>query len=109
MKWRNGHHAVVPIDKLLNYCLNTEHPSGKHKAKVFASALGVTTQNAEILRELAKRAAVEEEVVQQADTRFGQVWKVDWAVPNDEEIILRTLWETTSTAPNPRLISAFIR
>ena len=109
MKLRNGHHAVVPMEKLLSYCLNPEHPSGKHKAKVFASALGITAQNAEILRELIKRAAVAGEVIQQADTSFGQIWKVDWLVPNDDEIILRTLWETTSTAPNPRLISAFIR
>ncbi|MEL7357521.1 MAG: DUF6883 domain-containing protein [Cyanobacteria bacterium J06560_6] len=109
MKLQNGRSAIIPMEKLLNYCLNSKHPSGKHKAKVFASALGITAQNAEDLRELIRRAAIEGDVIQQADTSFGQTWKVDWLVPGDEEIILRTLWETTTTAPNPRLISAFIR
>jgi hypothetical protein len=51
----------------------------------------------------------EGEVVQQAQTEFGQQFKVDWTIPNQEGIQLRTIWELTSTNSNPRLISAFIR
>jgi len=32
--------AVIPADKLVDYALNTEHPRGRHKARVFRSALG---------------------------------------------------------------------
>ena len=42
--------AVVPIDKLLDYCLNPEHPDGKHKARVFKSALNLSIEDAETLR-----------------------------------------------------------
>ncbi|MGC1306958.1 MAG: DUF6883 domain-containing protein [Phormidesmis sp.] len=108
-KLPNGSRAVISIEKLLGYCLNPEHPSGKHKAKVFASALGITSKNVEDLRELIVRAAIEGEVAQQTSTQFGQLWKVDWAVPSYDQIILRTLWETTSASPLPRLISAFIK
>lgn len=109
VKLPNGSRAVIPMEKLSGYCLNPEHPSGKHKARVFASALGITAENAEDLQELVERAAVKGEVVQQTSTKFGQLWKVDWSIPSYDQIILRTLWETTSFSPDPRLISAFIK
>ncbi|XHX77905.1 MAG: DUF6883 domain-containing protein [Stenomitos frigidus ULC029] len=109
MKLPEGDRADVPLQKLTGYCLNLEHQSGKHKARVFASALGITAENADDLRELIQRAAIEGEVVQQNITEFGQVFKVDWAVPERDGLILRTLWEMTTANPHPRLISAFIK
>lgn len=109
MKLPNGENADIPMQKLIGYCLNPEHSSGKHKARVFASVLGITAENAERLRYLIQRAAIEGEVVQQDTTPFGQQFKVDWTVPNTEEIELRTIWEITLTNPNPRLISAFLK
>lgn len=38
----NADKAVVPLEKLLGYSLDSSHPVGKHKARVFASALGMT-------------------------------------------------------------------
>ncbi len=109
VKLPNGDRAEIPDEKLIGYCLNPDHPSGKHKARVFASALGVTSQNANVLRELIQRAAVEGEVVQQNNTEFGQLLKVDWSIPNTDGVVLRTLWEIRLTASNPRLVSAFIK
>lgn len=65
------------MEKLRAYCLNPDHPSGKHKARVFTSALGVTAENAENLQSLIQRAAIEGEVIQQGSTEFGQLFKVD--------------------------------
>ena len=42
--------AEVDIRKLIEYCLNADHPEGKHKARVFAAALGMTVRDAEALR-----------------------------------------------------------
>jgi hypothetical protein len=36
MKMPGGHAAIVDRQKLTEYCLNPEHPRGKHKARVFA-------------------------------------------------------------------------
>jgi len=109
MKLPNGDRAIIPIEKLTDYCLNPEHPDGKHKARVFASAMGITRQNAEELRDLVSRAAIHGEVAQQAITPFGQQFKVDWAVPGYDDIILRTIWLVPSNQPHPRLVSAFIK
>jgi len=100
---------MIPMEKLTGYCLNPDHASGKHKAKVFASALGITAENADDLRELIAKAAIEGEVIQQNSTEFGQLYKIDWAISDRKSVILRTLWEITSAQPNPRLVSAFIR
>jgi hypothetical protein len=109
MKLPEGERALVPIEKLTGYCLNPNHDSGKHKARVFASALGITANNAEVLRELILRAAIEGEVVQQANTAFGRQFKVDWQIPNSDSVVLRTIWKLTSESAAPQLISAFIR
>ena len=109
MKLPNGNRVVISMEKLRGYCLNPEHPSGKHKARVFASALGITAKNAENLRELITIAAIEGEVIQQESTEFGQLFKVDWAVPAHDQVILRTLWEVALDYPHPRLVSAFIK
>lgn len=71
--------------------------------------MGITTNNAEVLRELIQKAAIEGEVIQQNITDFGQQFKVDWTVPNTAGIELRTIWEITLTNSNPRLISAFLK
>lgn len=52
MKLPNGEQAEISVQKLIGYCLNPEHPSGKHKARVFASILEITVENADVLREL---------------------------------------------------------
>lgn len=50
MKLPNGDRAEIPMQKLIGYCLNPEHPSGKHKARVFESALGITAEDVDVLR-----------------------------------------------------------
>ena len=114
MKLPNGNQAEIPMEKLIGYCLNPEHSSGKHKARVFKSALGITTSNAEVLRDLIQQSAVEGEVVQAEKTTFGQIFKVDWVVPEalnlgSDQVTLRTIWEITAKNKQPRLISAFIK
>lgn len=42
MKLPNAEYAIVDKDKIENYCLNLEHPRGKHKARVFIRTLGLT-------------------------------------------------------------------
>jgi hypothetical protein len=109
MKLPNGNQAEISMHKLIDYCLNPEHPSGKNKARVFASVLRITRENADTLRSLIQTAAIEGEVVQQNLTTFGQVFKVDWTVLGTQGVQLRTIWEITPANPNPRLVSAFIK
>jgi hypothetical protein len=56
MRLPNAKNAVVDIEKLRNYCLNPDHPEGKHKARVFREKLGFTDKDAERLRQLILEA-----------------------------------------------------
>jgi len=56
----NGDRAVVDIAKLNDYCLNPHHEDGKHKARVFRSALGLGRKDAEWLRGKLLQAAARE-------------------------------------------------
>jgi len=50
MKLPHPERAIVEIEKIAGYCLNPEHPEGKHKARVFKSALNLDLDNAEELQ-----------------------------------------------------------
>ena len=45
----NYENAVVDLRKITEYCLNFDHEIGRHKARVFESALDLTVENAEEL------------------------------------------------------------
>jgi ribosome-binding factor A len=57
MKLPNLDRAVVDIVKLRAYCLNAGHPRGRHKARVFAAALGMSAADAQELQALLLSAA----------------------------------------------------
>jgi len=58
-----GEYAVVDISKLRDYCLNPAHPRGRHKARVFASTLGLTPADAGFLQEHLLQAARQAEAI----------------------------------------------
>jgi hypothetical protein len=109
MKLPNGDRAVIPIQKITGYCLNPNHAKGKHKARVFQAVLNITADNADILIALIQQAAIEGDVVQQDSTPQGQIFKVDWEVPNTNGEQLRTTWEIAHNTEIPRLVTAFIK
>ena len=57
MKIPNAERAIVDIGKLRDYCLNSEHNDGKHKARLFFAELGMGINDAEALREALLQAA----------------------------------------------------
>lgn len=56
MKLPNRECAIVEIDKIAGYCLNPEHPEGKHKARVFKSALDLNLDDAKELQAILLQA-----------------------------------------------------
>ena len=57
MKLPNGHVADLG-NKIEEYSLNLNHQAGKNKAILFASKLGITLENAELLKQALKEAAI---------------------------------------------------
>src|SRR5208337_3559896 len=93
MKLPGGANAVVDIVKLRDYCLNPHHPRGRHKARVFASALGLTQADAESRREELLRAAEEVEALPGRKDEFGERYAIDFEVMRkDRRATVRSAW-----------------
>jgi Domain of unknown function (DUF6883) len=108
-KWPNGERALIPMEKLTDYCLNPDHARGKDKARVFASVLGITRDRAHELADLVRHAARDGDITKEASTVWGQYYRVDWAMPARMDMVLRTIWEIAPGEEIPRLVSVFIR
>ena len=71
MQLPNGSLAIVDIAKLGDYCLNSTHPEGRHRARVFRSALGLTRDDAVELQSALKWAASQVDVVEATSHSYG--------------------------------------
>ena len=101
--------AVVDIKKLRDYSLSDEHEVGKHKARVFRCALGLTAADAEWLRELILRAALDREVVKSSPSPFGEKYVIDIPIVRDERsTVIRTAWLIELGTDFPRLTSCYV-
>jgi len=109
LKLPNADRAVVPLEKLRDYCLNASHPDGKHKARVFRAALGFTTDDAERLRQMILAAALDNEATEQLSNSYGRRFVVDFDVSRlDKVVTIRSTWIVKNAEDFPRLTSCFI-
>jgi hypothetical protein len=69
---------VVDLRKIRDYCLNPDHPRGRHKARVFVVALGLTLEDAEELRDALLAAARDREAVATEQDEHGQRYTLDF-------------------------------
>ena len=112
MRLPNADAAVVDIAKLRNYCLNPEHPEGKHKARVFLDKLSITKNDAEQLRQAILEGVLHAEAAEQAPTAYGRRFVVDLLLSKGEGMILstatvRTAWIIRHEEDFPRLTTCF--
>jgi hypothetical protein len=110
MKLPNGVSAVVDIEKLRDYCLSTQHPEGRHKARVFLSALGITSADADSLREiLISVAMVSNEISITGVDQYGCRYSFDLVVTwGSREALVRSAWIIKTGEDVPRLVSCYV-
>jgi hypothetical protein len=110
MKLPNGARAVVDIEKLRDYCLSAQHPEGRHKARVFLSALGMTNSDADKLREILLSAtALNDEVALTSTDEYGQRYSLDVLVAwGRREALVRSAWIIKTGEDFPRLVSCYV-
>lgn len=106
----NGDQAVVAVEKLRNYCLNFDHPVGGHKARVFASVLGLTVADADGLRDALLHAAVNEEAILGRRDNYGQRYTIDFIMTTAiGTATVRSGWIVRAGETTPRLTSCYVR
>jgi hypothetical protein len=109
MKLHNGHRAFVDISKLTDYCLSPVHPKGRHKARVFASVLGLDAGHAEFLRSALLEAARDAEAVPADHDEYGRRYVVDFLLvgPSGRGTV-RSTWIVRAAEDFPRLTSCWV-
>ena len=109
MKLPNAKNAVVDIAKLRDYCLSTRHDVGKHKARVFKSSLGLTSNDADELRgALLDAAQLLDAVVGQQD-EYGQRYTLDVImVGASGHATIRSAWIVLAGEDFARLTTCYV-
>lgn len=110
MKIPNGERAVVDVRKLREYCLSPTHPRGRHKARVFASALGLSEDDADELREELLQAVANHDARPGEADEFGRRFVIDFVMVRPSgRAVVRSLWIVLAREDFPRLTSCFVK
>ncbi len=109
MKLPNGGRAIVEIGKLRSYCLDFVHPRGRHKARVFLAALGLSASDAEELRmALIRAAAAEEARIGQSD-KHGTRYTLDCRIDRGgKSAVVRSHWIVRQGDDVPRFVTCYV-
>ena len=109
MKLPNVEKAQIDRRKLSDYCLNPEHPRGKHKARVFAEVLGVGRADAAELEEEIRRRILTEPCAVGTSDAFGARYNVDFRWERSgRSANVRTSWIVRASESFPRLTTCFV-
>jgi hypothetical protein len=101
--------AVVDLTKLRDYCLNPDHPRGRHKARVFASALGWSAADAESLRDVLLAVALDHEATATDRDSYGQRYVLDFTIEGlAGPSRIRSSWIVREGEDFPRLTSCYV-
>ena len=110
MNLPNGDQAIVEIVKLQEYCLSLTHPRGRHKARVFVAVLGITADDAELLRDALLHAVCTEDAIPTEQDAFGQRYVIDFQMQGPRgSASIRSAWIVRTGEHVPRLTSCYVR
>lgn len=110
MRMPGGDTAIVDREKLVGYCLNPEHPRGKHKARVFAAVLGFTADNVEDLRAALLVAAATADAHPGTSDQFGTRYVLECEIIGPRGAgVVKTSWIVRRGESTPRLTSCFVK
>ena len=105
----NFQNAVIPIEKLRDYCLSMEHVEGKHKAILFKSQLGLYALDAEWLKERIFESIRISKATIKSEDEYGKRYHVDFDLNKENKTAtVRTAWIVLANETEPRLTSCYI-
>jgi len=102
--------AEIDLRKLRDYCLNPDHPVGKHKAKVFKKRLGITKKDSKILRQKILQALVSSEATEAGTDSYGSRYRCDLEiVMNNHRETIVSIWIIKSDENYPSLVTCYLK
>jgi uncharacterized protein DUF6883 len=110
MRLPNGERAIVDLRKLRDYCLNPDRPRGRHKARVFAAALGLTAKDAPKMQtKLREIARTGDATLGEVDL-YGQRFTIDFEMVTEVgKAMIRSGWIVLRGRAAPRLTTCYVK
>ena len=105
----NAANAILDLRKLEDYCLDTSHPRGRHKARVFRDALALSRHDAGWLRNTLLDGILAADAQEVSRDRFGSRWRADVPVARqDQRVVIRTVWIVRTGETPPRFLTCWV-
>lgn len=109
MRLPSPERAVVDLRKVRDYCLNPRHPRGRHKARVFQTALGFTAADADRLCAELRQAALTIDAKPSHRDDHGQRYQLDFELRGPRGgVRIRSLWIVRRGEDFARFTSCFV-
>jgi len=109
-KLPNADRAFIPLEKLVEYTLNPEHPTGRHKAYVFKSVLGLSIEDAPFLYQAINAILKTHEAEYEGINPYGARYVVDFELTTAAgRALVRTSWIIRNGEDFPRLTSCYVK
>jgi hypothetical protein len=109
MKLPNRHASVVELEKIRDYCLSQSHPRGRHKARVYLAALGMTEADSEELRAVLAGAAIEGDATIGTIDEYGTRYIIDFELKRGERSAeIRSCWIVRKGETFPRYVTSYV-
>lgn len=104
----NAEHAFIDMRKLRDYTLNQNHRVGRHKARLFASILGITQADAQALKDILLDVICKQNVVLGDTDIHGQRYELDFVLEwADKRALVRSVWQIRRHEEYPRLVTCY--
>ncbi len=101
--------AYIDDQKLVGYCLSETHTTGKHKARVFKSALGLMNADYLLLKETILTVVLLNEARFTGSNQQGDMYLMDFSMSHQgKKATIRTAWIILFGESFPRLVSCYV-
>jgi hypothetical protein len=108
MRVPNADRAFIDISKLRDYALNPTHRVGGHKARLFASLLGMTIKDTAALQHILLNVIRTEEATLGDLDEYGQRYVIDFLLTwHERRAIVRSAWIIRPDEDFPRLVTCY--
>ena len=109
MKLPNPERAIIDRNKLSGYCLNPNHSDGRHKARVFESALGLTIENVDELYLALMQAIQVSDAVLDKRNQYGQKYVINFSMTREgKTAIIHSVWIVRESEDFSRLVTCYV-
>ncbi len=109
MRLPGGDAAMIEVAKIREYCLSATHVRGKHKARVFQAALGLSADDAEELQRALTEAARNADAEIGDSDSYGTRYIIDFEMTREARTArIRSCWIVLTGERTPRFVTCFV-